>query len=654
MMRGLRAFWLALALGACVTLPWLAAAQTSPTPPPPGSIPGVKPPAQQPPAQQPPVTNPPAPRQPGSTPSQGNTSTTPAPKRDPRALRGVDPFLRQAQNVQVRVTQMEIGDFPTVRAFVTVTDELGTLIRSLKEDSFTVKENGQDVGNLRFGNRNELNLPLAIEFVVDISSSMEAVADPEHNRTSLDLAKQAIHDFVGQLQPRDRVGLIVFADSAMRACELTTDHQLLLDRLDNQWPWGMTALWDGIYTGMDEVFTDADPARRAVIVLSDGMDNQSVEDVRSLQDWYEQNALAENRGFSIYAIGLGPEIDRGGLGGIATATGGLYLDSPGPDTLADLYQEILSQIQNEYLLEYDSTQNAQPGQIIDVSVDVFGAASSSPGKYTYRSPGLSAALARAIWPGMIAIAVAIVLLVIATIFKINRRVWLTMMLTPLEGKDYTIGERGLDIGASEVCALRLAHDPAILPLHASIKETHDGFILEAVDPDSPIIVDNRLLARKLLRSGDRFRLGHTAFVFHERIIRPGEGRELLAEHVTDIEPVEAITEDAQRSGQVAPATGRRVPAKLTAISGPHTGQSFTLAPGENVIGRKEGSIVLANDSQTSRRHCMLTLTDDSAQVLDAGSSNGTYVNGQRCQPGMAQPVWAGDTLRAGASEFRLE
>jgi VWFA-related protein len=635
-------------LALCCALPWLAGAQSTPAPAP-GQPPGAAPP------QQVPPVNPPAPLpSPAPAPATPGATIPSTPERDPAALRGADPFLRHAQNVDVRVTQMEIGGFPTVRAFTTVTDEIGTLIRSLNETSFTVTENGEPVSGLRFGNRDELDLPLAIEFVVDISSSMEAVADAERNLTSLDLAKQAIRDFVGQLQPRDRVGLIVFADDAMRACQLTSDHQQLLDRLNEQWPWGMTALWDGIYSGMEEVLADTDPARRSVIVLSDGMDNRSIETVRSLEDWYNDNALAQNRGFSVYAIGLGPEIDRGGLGGIATATGGLYLDSPSADTLADLYQEILSQIQNEYLLEWDSTQQAQPGQIIDVSVDVVGAVSSTPGTYTYRSPGLTAALARAIWPGMIAISIAITLLLIATIFKINRRVWVTMMLTALEGKDYAIGARGLDIGNSEACSLRLAHDPAILPLHASIRESHDGFILEVVDPDSPIIVENRLLARKLLRSGDRFMLGHTSFVFHERIFRPGKGRELLAEHVGDLEPVETITEAAQATGRVDPRASRKLPANLVCSSGPHAGQSFTLTPGENALGRKEGSIILADDGQASRRHCVLKLDANSASVTDAGSSNGTFVNGLRCQPGLEQPIWAGDLLRVGATEFRLE
>ena len=85
-----------------------------------------------------------------------------------------DPYLRYAENVSVRITQMEISDFPTVRAFVSVTDENGILLRSLREDNFIIAEN--DVpAEARFANRDELDLPLSIQLVLDISGSMDAV-----------------------------------------------------------------------------------------------------------------------------------------------------------------------------------------------------------------------------------------------------------------------------------------------------------------------------------------------------------------------------------------------------------------------------------------------------------------------------------------------
>ena len=568
-----------------------------------------------------------------------------------------DPFLQYAQNVDVRINQLETWDFPVMRAFISVTDESDIQIRSLLPEDFTVDENGVDAGAVRFADRDELNLPLSIMLVLDVSGSMDVIVEEETETTALDMAKQAIGDFVSQLSPRDRVGLITFSDAALNEVRMTTNHNELLNRMDQLTAWGQTSLWDGVYLAMEDLISDTQPARRAIIVLSDGMDNRSLENPLTVLQWYEDEALANNIGFSVYTLGLGTEIDRNALGNVASRTGGLYFDSPTPADLAGLYQDILQQINNEYLIEWDSPGPTSPGQIIDVTVGITPVQSFDPGRITYRSPGLSAALARALWPGVITVIVLVAILIITTIFKLSRRAWLTVMITPLEGKDYSVTEAGLDIGTMENCELRRPGDPAMLPIHASVRESVDGFVLEVLDPDSPIIMGNQLLARKLLRNGDRFTLGTTAFVFNERVVRPGEGEAVLAEHIVDMHPREQLTEAAQvaaQSGQAPPAPIGRVPQALVAVSGPHAGQRFDLAPGETVIGRQGCTISLPQDTQVSRRHCVINITGDSATLTDPGSTNGTRLNHAHCQPGMAQAVRSGDTLSIGSGEYKLE
>lgn len=587
----------------------------------------------------------------GADPDDGSATT-------PRQ-RQADPFLQYAKNVEVRISQLEVGDFPTVRAFVSVTDEGGLPIRSLLAEDFTVTENGA-AAEVAFANRDELNLPLSIQLVLDVSGSMDAVVNPDTGETALDMAKQAVVEFIGQLAPGDRVGLIAFSDAAIREVQASTNHAELLRRLDQLIAWGQTTLWDAVFLGMEELLADPQPARRALIVLSDGWDNKSLETPQSILQWYRQEALDQNLGFSIYSMGLGPDIDRGALAHVATQTGGLYFDTPTAAQLADVYQDILSQIQSEYLLQWQSPGESQPGQIIDVSIGITPVKSHIAGTQPYRSPGLSAALARALWPGLITIAVLIAVLVIATIFRISRRTWLTVMITPLEGKDHAIGTYGAEIGTLESCEVRLPADPAMLPLHASLQESADGFVLVATDPQSPIIMGGQLLARKLLRSGDRFTLGTTAFVFNERVVRPGDGEAVLAEHVAETEQPLPLTEEAQLAGQeggadaARQAVQRQSPRRLVAVSGPHAGLTAELADGDNIIGRQEGSIQLGADSQVSRRHCVIVLSASGALLTDPGSTNGTRLNGQPCQAGIAQPVWAGDALGIGAGEYRLE
>jgi len=235
-----------------------------------------------------------------------------------------------------------------------------------------------------------------------------------------------------------------------------------------------------------------------------------------------------------------------------------------------------------------------------------------------------------------------------------------VMITPLEGKDYAVGGYGAEIGTLESCEVRLPADPAMLPLHASLQESADGFVLVATDPQSPIIMGGQLLARKLLRSGDRFTLGTTEFVFNERVLRPGDGEAVLAEHVAETEQPAPLTEEAQLAMQeggpvaAAEAVQRQLPRRLVAISGPHAGLTAELTDGDNVIGRQEGSIQLGADNQVSRRHCVIALSTSGAMLTDPGSTNGTRVNGRPCQPGIAQAVWAGDVLGIGSGEYRLE
>lgn len=621
---------------------------------------GPAPPAAPPPAQpQPPVQpapGPPAPVPPGgggqpappapSPPGQGAVPGTQPPEAQPglRSYLGeVDPNLKYATGVKVRISQLEVGAFPTIRAFVSVLDQNGSQVRTLQPENFSVTENDTLAANVHFAKREELDLPLSIMIVVDISGSMEP---------ALQLEIQAVRDFVAQLGERDMVGLITFSDTATTNVPLTTEHTAVLRTLDTLVAFAQTALWDAIYLGMEELLADPTPARRAMIVLSDGLDNKSLETPQTILRFYDEQALQQNLGFSVYTLGLGEEIDRGSLSSISLKTGGAYLDSPTADDLAAVYKDILSQLQNEYLLEYDSPITSTPGQIIDVKVDINAVQQFEPGLYTYRSPGLSKALARALWPGLIAICVLLVLLILATIYKLTRRVWLTVQLTALEGKDYVIGLEGASIGTLESCHIRLRHDPALLPIHAELEETADGYLLSAVDPASPIIHAGQLLARKLLRSGDRFTLGTTQFVFNERALRQGSGGGMPAEYLVS-EPVEPLTEAAQLSAGTA--VPRRVaPKVLVATTGPHAGQRYELQQGENLIGRTEGRLVLSADTQASRKHCVINFDASGAALTDLNSTNGTQLNGMRVQPGMAQAVYAGDEIGIGLGMYRLE
>jgi pSer/pThr/pTyr-binding forkhead associated (FHA) protein len=71
------------------------------------------------------------------------------------------------------------------------------------------------------------------------------------------------------------------------------------------------------------------------------------------------------------------------------------------------------------------------------------------------------------------------------------------------------------------------------------------------------------------------------------------------------------------------------------------------------IGRGSESTICIDDESISRVHCQLSLaTDESLQVRDLGSTNGTYVNGNRIR--QHHSLFPGDVLQLGSLSLKVE
>lgn len=68
-------------------------------------------------------------------------------------------------------------------------------------------------------------------------------------------------------------------------------------------------------------------------------------------------------------------------------------------------------------------------------------------------------------------------------------------------------------------------------------------------------------------------------------------------------------------------------ARLVIISGPGKGATYFLKDGQNVVGRGQDADIMLEHAQVSKRHCIVVYAGGKAEVMDAGSSNGTYLNG---------------------------
>jgi hypothetical protein len=92
-------------------------------------------------------------------------------------------------------------------------------------------------------------------------------------------------------------------------------------------------------------------------------------------------------------------------------------------------------------------------------------------------------------------------------------------------------------------------------------------------------------------------------------------------------------------------------ARLTAISGQYAGNTYVLGSGQTEIGRDAAKpIGLPNDNTVSRSHARIAREVACYVLYDAGSTNGTYVNGNRIQ---RQELRPGDLVQIGNTKFRF-
>lgn len=85
-------------------------------------------------------------------------------------------------------------------------------------------------------------------------------------------------------------------------------------------------------------------------------------------------------------------------------------------------------------------------------------------------------------------------------------------------------------------------------------------------------------------------------------------------------------------------------ANLVVLVGAEVGRMYRLERGDTVIGRSQQATVTLDDDSISRQHCTLTRVGDQFVVEDRGSSNGTYVNGDRVSRAVLKD---GDKIRVG-------
>jgi Ca-activated chloride channel homolog len=341
--------WLILLLAAA--LPWGLVAQASPQ----QQLPNAPSTSKYPPPAPAPASPPPSANQqtsaPAEAPQSGSTSTTPAPAGSMQnnasspapAATGVAAPASDAPDDTVTVIRKRVDE---VNVVFTVTDKRDHFVKDLTENDFRVIDDSRPALSIQSFSR-QTNLPLRVGLLIDASNSV---------RDRFKFEQEAAIEFLNQIiRPKyDRAFVIGFDTTPEVTQDFTDSPEQLSKGVRMLRAGGGTAMYDAIYFACRDKLMKEDKGvlatRRAIILLSDGEDNQS----RVSRE--EAVEMAQRAEVIIYAIstntsGLKLRGDKV-LEHFAEETGGKAFFPFKIEDVANAFTEISDELRSQYAISY--------------------------------------------------------------------------------------------------------------------------------------------------------------------------------------------------------------------------------------------------------------------------------------------------------------
>ena len=240
-------------------------------------------------------------------------------------------------------------DVKVILVPVTVADAADHPITTLSRDRFRVLEDGVEQTITSFSQEDG---PVSLGIVFDTSGSMK-------NR--IDTSLVALENLFRANVPGDEYLLVRFSDQAQVLTDFTPSPDEIFSKLGRVQPQGWTAMLDAIALGTHRMKLARNP-RRALLILSDGADNNSRFSEREIRDMVLESDVR------VYAIGLFHRSHF--LQQLADETGGKILIAQNLNELPDIVQRLSIEIRSNYVLGYVSNSLQNDGKYRKVKVEL--------------------------------------------------------------------------------------------------------------------------------------------------------------------------------------------------------------------------------------------------------------------------------------------
>ncbi|HEY1341684.1 MAG TPA: VWA domain-containing protein [Bryobacteraceae bacterium] len=255
-------------------------------------------------------------------------------------------------------------DVTRVNMLFTVTDKKGRFITDLTKDDFEVIESKKQQVIQEFNA--ESDLPLRLGILIDTSNSI---------RDRFKFEQEAAAEFINSVVKarQDKAMVVSFDSSPELISDLIDDTEKLDLAIRNLRPGGGTAMYDAIFFACRDKLQQDQPKhkfRRAMVVVSDGDDNQS----RYTRD--QALEMAQKADVVIYAISTNiSRIESDGdkvLKYFTEQTGGRAFFPFKVEDLEQSFENIANELRHQYNISYRPEPLLTDGLFHNIDVKVKG------------------------------------------------------------------------------------------------------------------------------------------------------------------------------------------------------------------------------------------------------------------------------------------
>jgi Ca-activated chloride channel family protein len=288
-------------------------------------------------------------------------------------LAGINLYAQSTQPVARTAFK---SDSDLVLVPVTVTDRRGGIVSGLPTETFHISD---DKVSQRIFSLSEQDVPASIGVILDRSGSM---------RWTLNDAKAAVRSFLDTANPEDEGFLYSVSSRPEKNTGFTPELDTLLGSVAFSGSRGSTALIDTVYYALDAMRAAHRP-RKALLIISDGMDNHSRYSKTELMERVVESDVQIYTiaiyGAPAYAKAIQILEQREGvalLDDLAEKTGGLSFVVRTPEEIGKATAAISRAIRSEYVIAYAPQHCTRDGKWHSIHVKV-----GEPGLRAYARPG---------------------------------------------------------------------------------------------------------------------------------------------------------------------------------------------------------------------------------------------------------------------------